>query len=138
MKKTWGGRFSQGADPAAERFTGSLAFDQRLWPQDIAGSIAWARALARARLLSDAERDAIVKGLEAVRAELEAGTFPFRPELEDIHTNVERRLVELVGEVGGKLHTGRSRNDQIALDERMYLKDAIAARRAGRPGRARG
>ena len=102
MKKTWGGRFSQGADPAAERFTGSLAFDQRLWPQDIAGSIAWARALARARLLSDAERDAIVKGLEAVRAELEAGTFPFRPELEDIHTNVERRLVELVGEVGGQ------------------------------------
>ena len=131
MKKTWGGRFSQGADPAAERFTGSLAFDQRLWPQDIAGSIAWARALARARLLSDAERDAIVKGLEAVRAELEAGTFPFRPELEDIHTNVERRLVELVGEVGGKLHTGRSRNDQIALDERMYLKDAIVRAREG-------
>src|SRR5205814_1392142 len=131
VKKTWGGRFSQGADPAAERFTGSLAFDQRLWPQDIAGSIAWARALARARLLSDAERDAIVKGLEAVRAELEAGTFPFRPELEDIHTNVERRLVELVGEIGGKLHTGRSRNDQIALDERMYLKDAIARAREG-------
>jgi argininosuccinate lyase len=131
MKKTWGGRFAQGADPAAERFTGSLAFDQRLWPQDIAGSIAWARALARARLLNDAERDAIVKGLEAVRAELEAGTFAFRPELEDIHTNVERRLVELIGEVGGKLHTGRSRNDQIALDERMYLKDAIARAREG-------
>src|SRR5439155_657721 len=89
------------------------------------------RALARARLLSDAERDAIVKGLEAVRAELEGGTFPFRPELEDIHTNVERRLVELVGEIGGKLHTGRSRNDQIALDERMYLKDAITRARDG-------
>jgi argininosuccinate lyase len=129
VSKTWGGRFAQGADPAAERFTGSLAFDRRLWPQDVAGSIAWARALARARLLTDAERDAIVKGLEAVRAELEAGTFPFRPELEDIHTNVERRLVELVGEVGGKLHTGRSRNDQIALDERLYVKDVVARAR---------
>ena len=131
MSKTWGGRFAAGADPAAERFTGSLAFDRRLAPQDVTGSIAWARALARARLLTDAERDAIVKGLETIRAELEAGTFPFRPELEDIHTNVERRLVELVGEVGGKLHTGRSRNDQIALDERLYLKDAVARARAG-------
>src|SRR5207249_4622678 len=120
--------------PAAERFTGSLAFDRRLWPQDVAGSIAWARALARARLLTDAERDAIVKGLEAVRAELQAGTFPFRPELEDIHTNVERRLVELIGDVGGKLHTGRSRNDQIALDERMYLKEAAARAREGLRG----
>ena len=131
MSKTWGGRFSRGTDAAAERFTGSLAFDRRLWPQDIAGSIAWARALARARVLTDAERDAIVKGLEAVRGELEAGTFPFRPELEDIHTNIERRLVELIGDVGGKLHTGRSRNDQIALDERMYLKDAAARTRDG-------
>ena len=131
MSKTWGGRFSQGTDAAAERFTASLAFDRRLWPQDVAGSIAWARALARARVLTDAERDAIVKGLEAVRGELEAGTFSFRPELEDIHTNIERRLVELIGEVGGKLHTGRSRNDQIALDERMYLKDAVARARDG-------
>jgi len=129
--KPWGGRFRQGADPTAERFTASLEFDQRLWPHDIAGSIAWARALARARLLTDAERDAIVKGLEAVRAELEAGTFPFRPELEDIHMNVERRLQELVGEVGGKLHTGRSRNDQIALDERLYLKEVVGRTREG-------
>jgi len=131
VSKTWGGRFSQGTDAAAERFTASLAFDRRLWPQDVAGSIAWARALARARVLTDAERDAIVKGLEAVRGELEAGTFSFRPELEDIHTNIERRLVELIGEVGGKLHTGRSRNDQIALDERMYLKDAVTRARDG-------
>ena len=131
MSKTWGGRFSQGTDAAAERFTASLAFDRRLWPQDVAGSIAWTRALARARVLTDAERDAIVKGLEDVRGELEAGTFSFRPELEDIHTNIERRLVELIGEVGGKLHTGRSRNDQIALDERMYLKDAVARARDG-------
>ena len=126
MSKTWGGRFKQSADPTAERFTGSLAFDQRLWPYDITGSVAWARALARAALITTAEADILVKGLEAVRAELEGGTFRFRPELEDIHTNVERRLVELVGDVGGKLHTGRSRNDQIALDERLYLREAIA------------
>ena len=126
MSKTWGGRFSQSADPTAERFTGSLAFDQRLWPHDIAGSVAWARALARAALITTAEADTLVKGLEAVRAELEGGTFRFRPELEDIHTNVERRLVELVGDVGGKLHTGRSRNDQIALDERLYLREVLA------------
>jgi argininosuccinate lyase len=125
VSKTWGGRFAQSADPTAERFTGSLAFDQRLWPHDIAGSIAWARALARAGLLNAAEADTLVKGLASVRDELEAGTFSFRPELEDIHTNVERRLVELVGDVGGKLHTGRSRNDQIALDERLYLKAII-------------
>ena len=131
MSKTWGGRFTQSADPTAERFTGSLAFDQRLWPHDITGSIAWARALARAGLLTAAEADTLVKGLEAVRGELEAGTFRFRAELEDIHTNVERRLVELVGNVGGKLHTGRSRNDQIALDERLYLKDVVAATLAG-------
>jgi len=124
--KLWGGRFTERADPSAERFTGSLAFDRRLWAQDIAGSVAWAKALARAGLLTAAEHDAIVKGLAAVRAELESGTFLFRPELEDIHTNVERRLQELCGEVGGKLHTGRSRNDQVAVDERLYLKDVLA------------
>jgi argininosuccinate lyase len=129
--KPWGGRFSEGPDPAAERFTASLAFDRRLWPHDVAGSIAWARALARAGLLTEGERDTIVKGLEAVRTELEAGTFPFRPELEDIHMNIERRLVDLVGEVGGKLHTGRSRNDQIALDERLYLREVAARTREG-------
>jgi argininosuccinate lyase len=117
---------SSAADPTAARFTGSLAFDRRLWPHDIAGSIAWAGALARAGLLTDAERDTIVQGLGAVRGELEGGTFPFRAELEDIHMNVERRLLELVGEVAGKLHTGRSRNDQIALDERLYLKTVAA------------
>src|SRR4029453_19056540 len=119
------------ADPRAARFPGAGAFDQRLWPHDIVGSVAWARALARAGLLTDAERDRIVAGLETVRSELAGGTFTFRPELEDIHMNVERRLLELVGEVGGKLHTGRSRNDQIALDERLYLKDVVARVGAG-------
>ena len=123
--KPWSGRFSRGADPVAEAFTASLAFDRRLWSYDIEGNIAWAHALRRAGLIPDEELTALLAGLEAVRAELEAGTFPFRPELEDIHMNIERRLTELAGPVGGKLHTGRSRNDQIALDERLYLRDIL-------------
>jgi argininosuccinate lyase len=125
--KPWGGRFTERADPTAERFTASLAFDRRLALHDVEGSVAWARALGRAGLLADRERDAILAGLETVRRELEDGSFPFRPELEDIHMNVERRLVEVAGPVGGKLHTGRSRNDQIALDERLYLRDVLAS-----------
>ncbi|HEX9421336.1 MAG TPA: argininosuccinate lyase, partial [Methylomirabilota bacterium] len=123
--KPWGGRFTSGADPAAEAFTSSLAFDRRLWRHDIRGSAAWAKALERAGLIDAAERAAIDKGLEDVRAELESGRFNFRPELEDIHMNIERRLIEIAGDVGGKLHTGRSRNDQIALDERLYLRDVL-------------
>ena len=124
--KAWGGRFTTDTDPLAERFTASLGFDRRLWAQDIAGSIAWAAALCRAGLISEDDRAAIVRGLEAVREELASGRFVYRPELEDIHLNVERRLIELIGPVGGKLHTGRSRNDQIALDERLYLKEVVA------------
>jgi len=123
--KARSGRFSQGADPTAEAFTSSLSFDRRLWPHDLTGSEAWARALARAKLISEVELEGLLAGLEAVRSELEGGTFPFRRELEDIHMNVERRLMELAGPVGGKLHTGRSRNDQIALDERLYLREVI-------------
>jgi argininosuccinate lyase len=122
----WGGRFAQRMDPGAEAFTASLGFDRRLWPHDLDGSRAWARALRRAGLLTDAELGALLEGLDAVQAEFAAGTFPFRQELEDIHLNIERRLTELAGPVGGKLHTGRSRNDQIALDERLYLREIIA------------
>jgi len=129
--KAWSGRFAEGADPTAEAFTSSLSFDRRLWPYDLEGSAAWARALQRAALISEAELAAIVAGLAAVRAEIEAGHFPFRQELEDIHMNVERRLIELAGPVGGKLHTGRSRNDQIALDERLYLREVIGHVDAG-------
>jgi argininosuccinate lyase len=129
--KARSGRFAEGADPGAQAFTASLAFDRRLWPHDLTGSAAWARALAQAGLITDAELAGLLAGLEAVRGELEAGTFPFRRELEDIHMNVERRLVELAGPVGGKLHTGRSRNDQIALDERLYLRATIDAVDAG-------
>jgi len=123
--KPWGGRFASGADPAAEAFTSSLSFDRRLWPHDIRGSVAWARALERAGLIDGVERGAIEQGLDSVRAELESGRFEFRPELEDIHMNIERRLIELTGAVGGKLHTGRSRNDQIALDERLYVREVL-------------
>ncbi len=123
--KPWSGRFSQKADPAAEAFTSSLSIDRRLWPYDLDGSVAWARALHRAGLISAQELADLLAGLHAVRAELQSGGFPFRQELEDIHMNIERRLIELAGPVGGKLHTGRSRNDQIALDERLYLRDIL-------------
>ena len=116
---------------AARAFTASLPFDHRLWPFDLVGSEAWARALGQAGVLARAERDAILRGLAEVREEFEAGTFPYRIELEDIHMNIERRLIEKIGAVGGKLHTGRSRNDQIALDMRLWLRAEIdAIRRA--------
>lgn len=130
-RKPWGGRFGQPAHPAAEGFTTSLGVDQRLWRHDLEGSRAWARALGRAGLLTDAELDLLLKGLDEVGEEIEAGSFPFRPELEDIHMNIERRLEEKIGPVGGKLHTGRSRNDQVALDERLYLREAIRRLDAG-------
>src|SRR5262249_19358184 len=106
--------------------TSSLAFDRRLWPHDIRGSVAWAHALERAGLIDKAECRAIEHGLEQVRVELESGRFTFRRELEDIHMNIERRLIERAGPVGGKLPTGRSRNDQIALDERLYVGEVLA------------
>jgi len=124
-RKPWSGRFSETPPPAVERFTASLAFDRRLWPYDLEGSRAWARALRRAGLLTEAELALLLNGLDEVGQELAQGSFPFRPELEDIHMNIERRLEEKVGAVGGKLHTGRSRNDQIVLDERLYLRDVI-------------
>lgn len=123
--KPWSGRFSQPLHPAVPAFTASLAFDRRLWPYDLDGSRAWARALRRAGLVTEGELNLLLAGLDEVGQELEQGSFPFRPELEDIHMNIERRLQEKVGAVGGKLHTGRSRNDQIALDERLYLRDVI-------------
>ena len=129
--KPWGGRFREAAHPAAERFTASLSFDRRLWAHDLRASEAWAGALERAGLLSPAELAEILNGLAEVRREFEDGSFPFRPELEDLHMNVERRLQEKIGAVGGKLHTGRSRNDQIAVDERLYLKDAVTRILAG-------
>ncbi len=123
--KPWGGRFRKPMDPLLERVSGSLEFDRRLWKQDLRGSAAHARMLARQGIVSREEGEQLVRGLEQVERELEAGTFPFDPALEDIHMNVERRLLALVGPVAGRLHSGRSRNDQIALDLALWMRDAI-------------
>ena len=108
-------------------YTVSLHYDRRLYRQDIAGSIVHARMLCRQGIISESDRDAIVEGLGVVRNEIEAGEFAWKPELEDIHMNIERRLFELMGKPALRLHTARSRNDQIALDMRMYVKDAISS-----------
>jgi argininosuccinate lyase len=123
----WGGRFKGRTDELMRQFNDSISFDRRMYAADVRGSVAYAGALARAALITAAERDQLVAGLERVRAEFDAGTFQLRPGDEDIHTAVERRLGELVGPVAGKLHTGRSRNDQVATDMRLYLLDVIAA-----------
>ncbi len=122
--KLWGGRFDDEADEQAYQFNASLPFDRRLWDEDIRGSQAWAHALGAAGVLAAAEAAQLVAGLERVRAEFAAGAFAFQPSDEDIHTAVERRLGELVGPVAGKLHTGRSRNDQVATDFRLWVLKA--------------
>jgi len=124
--KLWGGRFKEETDTLMWQFNASIGFDRRLCAADVRGSIAYAKALALAGLIDDVERDALVEGLEAVGAEFEAETFAFQPGDEDIHTAVERRLGELIGPVAGKLHTGRSRNDQVTTDLRLYLLDEMA------------
>jgi argininosuccinate lyase len=119
----WGGRFSKPMDDAFARLNASFRFDWRLYAADIRGSIAYAKALAQAGLIDMAERDALIDGLQRVKVEFDAGTFEARAMDEDIHTAVERRLGELVGSVAGKLHTGRSRNDQVATDARLHVLD---------------
>ena len=124
--KLWGGRFSEGAHPLVEGYTASVYFDCRLAPYDIRGSIAHAKMLHKIGLLSSQEKNALIRGLKEIEREIEKGTFRFDPSLEDVHMNIEARLTEKVGTVGQKLHTARSRNDQVALDFRMYVKDEIA------------
>lgn len=121
----WGGRFSQGPDDALRALNDSISFDQRLYREDIFGSIAYARAIAAAGVIDADEAQVIVDGLRAVLGEFESGVFVFAPGDEDIHTAVERRLIEIVGPVGGKLHTGRSRNDQVATDLRLWVMGAL-------------
>jgi argininosuccinate lyase len=123
--KPWQGRFSQPTDRFVEEFTASIGFDQRLYRYDIEGSVAHARMLARQGIITPAEMEAITAGLKAILAEIEAGGFEFSVALEDIHMNIEARLTERIGPVGGKLHTARSRNDQVALDIRLYLRDEV-------------
>jgi len=125
--KAWAGRFTAAANPLMEEFTSSLAVDQRLSSYDIRGSIAHCRMLVKQKILTRAEGERIVKGLESVGRELEQGRFTFLPSDEDIHMAIERRLIEKIGPLGGKLHTARSRNDQVLLDVRLYLRDEITA-----------
>jgi argininosuccinate lyase len=125
----WGGRFTEETDELLKRFGDSIGFDQRMYAADIRGSVVYAAELARAGLITDAECDRLLRGLEQVKAEFDAGTFQIQPGDEDIHTAVERRLGELIGPAAGKLHTGRSRNDQVATDLRLYLLDEIAVLR---------
>ena len=122
--KPWGGRFTEKTAPAAETFSGSIHFDKRLYRYDIAGSKAHAKMLAKIGLLTVDEVALILEGLTEIEAEIAGDSFVFRPELEDIHMNIEKALVEKVGRAGEKLHTARSRNDQVALDMRLYLRDA--------------
>ncbi len=124
-KKMWGGRFSAATVPLTEIFTESVSYDSKLYRHDIAGSIAHAHMLAAQGVLQGSEADAIVNGLQKVRAEIDAGGFEWRTSLEDVHMNIESRLTELIGDVGKKLHTGRSRNDQVALSFRLYTADAL-------------
>ena len=124
--KAWGGRFAEQTDRLVEQFTTSLAYDQRLYPYDIQGSIAHCKTLERAGVLTARESAQLVRGLERVKLELDHGRFPFLPQDEDIHMAIERRLTELIGPLGGKLHTGRSRNDQVALDLRLFLRDVLS------------
>jgi len=125
--KPWGGRFSEATDAFVERFTASIGFDYRLYHHDINGSIAHATMLAKVGVLTEAERDQIITGLEEIRAEIVAGKFTWSISLEDVHMNIEAVLTQRIGITGKKLHTGRSRNDQVATDIRLYLRDEIDA-----------
>jgi argininosuccinate lyase len=123
--KPWGGRFTEGTNELVEEYTASISYDWRLYPYDIAGSIAHAAMLGKTGIISRREMKRIVVGLKAVLKEIADGRLEFRLELEDIHMNIEHRLIRKIGPLGGKLHTARSRNDQVALDVRMYLRDEI-------------
>ena len=126
-EKPWGGRFSEPTDKFVEEFTASVGFDKRLYMYDIAGSLAHCRMLGRQGIITPEDAGKIVHGLEGILAEIESGTFNWRTDLEDVHMNIEARLTEKIGEAGKRLHTARSRNDQVALDIKLYLKDEIKA-----------
>ena len=125
QKKPWGGRFQEPTDKDVEAFTASIHFDRRLYRQDIEGSIAHARMLASQKIITQKEEKAILAGLKTIGKDIEAGRFVFNPDDEDIHMAIEKSLISRIGKAGGKLHTGRSRNDQVSLDVRLYLRDEI-------------
>lgn len=126
MSKLWGGRFAKSTDVMVEEFTSSISFDNRMYRQDIAGSIAHARMLAKCGIISQEDAKLIIDGLQGILADIEAGNFSFEVSLEDIHMNIEKRLTERIGPAGGRLHTARSRNDQVALDTHMYVREQVA------------
>jgi len=126
-QQLWTGRFSEATDAFVQAFTASERFDRRLYRQDIRGSKAHARMLSRVGVLTDEECRAICDGLDGIQADIEAGRFEWSPALEDVHMNIEKALTDRIGEAGKKLHTGRSRNDQIATDVRLFLRDEIDA-----------
>ncbi|OYW59168.1 MAG: argininosuccinate lyase, partial [Rhodobacterales bacterium 12-65-15] len=132
--RMWGGRFAAGPDAIMQAINASIGFDQRLYAQDIAGSRAHAAMLAAVGVISNTDAEAIGEGLLTVLSEIEAGNFPFRVELEDIHLNIESRLTEIVGEAGKRLHTARSRNDQVAVDFRLWVRDQCDQAIAGLTG----
>ncbi|WP_300554843.1 lyase family protein, partial [Desulfovibrio sp.] len=121
--QSWGGRFAEGPKEAVAQYTDSQSYDRALYAQDIRASQAHARMLGRQGVISQNEARILVNGLDRVREEIEAGNFVWKPELEDVHMNIEARLTELVGDVGKKLHTGRSRNDQVGLTFRLFVAD---------------
>lgn len=123
--QSWGGRFTESTDAFVAAFTASVDFDRRMYQQDIDGSIAHARMLERIGILTAADCQAIISGLEEIRGEIERGTFAWSAALEDVHMNIEARLTERIGAAGKRLHTGRSRNDQVATDIRLYLRAAL-------------
>ncbi len=123
----WGGRFAAAPDALMERINASISFDKALYAQDIAGSMAHARMLGKIGILTDVDVKAICDGLSGIRDEIEAGTFEFKTELEDIHMNIEARLIERIGDAAARLHTARSRNDQVATDLRLWVRDALDA-----------
>jgi argininosuccinate lyase len=125
MKKPWSGRFAEKTADIVEQYTESISFDKRLWKYDIEGSIAHAKMLAKQGIIPKKDADKIIKGLKEIYKEIEGGKFIFRQELEDIHMNIEATLIEKIGEIGGRLHTARSRNDQVALDIRLYLRAEV-------------
>ena len=127
MAQLWGGRFTKETDKLVYAFNASIGFDQRFYRQDIRGSLAHVRMLAKQGILTEAERDQIISGLESILADVESGVLQITEEYEDIHSFVEANLIDRIGDAGKKLHTGRSRNDQVALDMRLYVRDEIDA-----------
>src|SRR3954469_5319955 len=123
-QKSWQARISEATDKLAQSFVESISYDRRMYKHDVAGSIAHATMLAKVGLISDGERDQIIEGLKSIQRDIEAGNFQFDEALEDIHMVVEDALIKRIGEPGRKLHTGRSRNDQVALDLAMWITDA--------------